>query len=381
MSSVTSSPQPPRAPAWSAPARARSSVGVVLAVIGILIGGVAFLLVLAYLALSLGVASVAVALVLALIPLAVLLLAVRWIDRWEPEPRGALWFALLWGGGVSVVLALVVDLGISVAGAGEATTNAEVLSTTVQAPIVEEIAKGLGVLILAFAGRRYLDGPVDGIVYAAVIAAGFTFTEDILYFGTTYVEQGAGGLAGIFVVREIFSPFAHMMFTACTGAAVGFAVQRTRGAGILGYWALGLVPAMLLHALWNSAGFFVSDFFAYYLLVQVPFFLIAVVLVILLRRREAHVTRVRLEEYAAAGWFLPGEIDWLATPSGRRRARAWARAQPGGKSAAMQRFTRDATKLAFARQRVVLGRADIGQQDDERELLNAIVADRHALLA
>ena len=31
--------------------------------------------------------------------------------------------------------------------------------------------------------RREFDGVVDGVVYAGLVAAGFAFTENILYFG------------------------------------------------------------------------------------------------------------------------------------------------------------------------------------------------------
>ena len=40
---------------------------------------------------------------------------ITWIDRWEPEPRPALWFAFLWGAAASVAIALIVDIGISIA--------------------------------------------------------------------------------------------------------------------------------------------------------------------------------------------------------------------------------------------------------------------------
>ena len=107
------SPQPnpePVRPVWTAPVARRGGAGTVaLAVTGLTIAALALLLVLAYLASFLGPGGLIVSLLLALIPLTAVLLAVRWIDRWEPEPRPALWFAFLWGAGVSVVTALVFD--------------------------------------------------------------------------------------------------------------------------------------------------------------------------------------------------------------------------------------------------------------------------------
>src|SRR5689334_15948967 len=118
---MTSAPPPelnptPAAPLWSAPPPPRGRRGgTVFAVIGIVLAGLVGLLVLAYLGLALGVSTLVIGTLLALVPLGVVLLAVRWIDRWEPEPRWALWFAFLWGAAVAVAIALVVDLGVQLA--------------------------------------------------------------------------------------------------------------------------------------------------------------------------------------------------------------------------------------------------------------------------
>ena len=37
-------------------------------------------------------------------------------------------------------------------------------------------------LIIFLIWRRTFNGPVDGVVYACVVAAGFAFAENILYF-------------------------------------------------------------------------------------------------------------------------------------------------------------------------------------------------------
>jgi hypothetical protein len=187
-----------------------------------------------------------------------------------------------------------------------------------------------------------------------------------------------------FIVRGIFSPFAHVMFTACTGFALGLAAQRTRGLGGIRYYLLGLIPAALLHALWNGAFSVLvgeSSLILYYFTVQVPLFVATILVVAALRRHEVALTRARLGEYAAAGWFSPGEVEMLATPAGRRQARAWARTQPGTKRDAMRRFTTDATRLAFARQRALTGRAGLVDRADESQLLRRVVADRAEVLS
>ncbi|GAA1775606.1 PrsW family intramembrane metalloprotease [Agromyces lapidis] len=376
-------PQPAvAAPAWAEPVRGRSASGSVFAIIGIVIGGLVGLLVVAYLALALGASVLAIGSLLALVPLAGVLLAVRWVDRWEPEPRGALWFAFLWGAAVSVAIALVVDLGVELAVAYSQPGGAadEVVRTVVQAPIVEELAKGLGVLLVFAFARWQFDGPLDGLVYAAVVAAGFAFTENIIYFGSALIEGGAESLGATFVVRGIFSPFAHVLFTACTGLCIGIGARRGGGAGVIGWFLLGLAGAIGLHALWNGSLAFGDDAIGLYVTVQVPIFIAAVLLTVALRRQEVRVTRRRLAEYAAVGWFSHAEVELLATPAGRRQARSWARAQHPPRTATMKRLIADATHLAFARQRIATGQGAAVAVVDEQALLASIVAGRRALL-
>ncbi|QEO16022.1 PrsW family intramembrane metalloprotease [Agromyces intestinalis] len=354
-----------------------------LAVVGIAVGALALLLVVAYLIAALGVPTLAVGSLLAVVPLVIVLLAVRWVDRWEPEPRWALWFAFLWGAGVSVAVALLVDLGVQVAVAfatpGGATDEA--LQAVVQAPLVEELAKGLGVLLVFAFSRSHFDGPIDGLVYAATVAAGFAFTENVLYFGAAMAEGGAGEVGLVFVVRGLFSPFAHVLFTACTGLMIGIGARRGATVGIIGWFALGLVGAIALHALWNGSLAFAGEgAIALYFTVQVPIFIGAIVLTVLLRGQEARLTRDRLAEYAAAGWLTRGEVDALATPAGRRQAIAWARAQRPQRTAEVRALISDATALAFNRQMVVSGRTDVRHARDERALLDRLTARRAALL-
>ncbi|MFM2353357.1 MAG: hypothetical protein RLZZ608_763 [Actinomycetota bacterium] len=358
----------------------RSNAGlVVAAVIGFILLALVVLFVIAYLFVGLGPAGVIIGGIMALVPLAIVFWGIRWIDRWEPEPRGALLFAFLWGAGVSVLLALIVDAEIQsvIAASGLGEFGAEFFGAAIQAPIVEEVGKGLGVLVLFFAVRRHFDGPVDGIVYAAWVAGGFAFTENILYFGTELVSSGAASTVEVFFIRGLMSPFAHVMFTAFIGAAIGFAAQRPGWfRGVVGL-VVGLIPAILLHAFWNGVLFFIDDFYGYYVLVQVPLFLLGVWLVVLLRRNEHRITFARLTEYAEVGWFHPDEVAMLSSPGGRRNAMAWARTN--GVAPLMKAFIRDATSLAYARHRIVTDRDAIGARADEAELLHRVAASRHAL--
>lgn len=352
---------------WPVPRRRGT---VVLEVLGIVLGAVGVLYMLGLIVAVGGAPLTATSTVLALLPLGGVLLTIRWVDRWEPEPRGTLAAAFLWGAGVATAVSLLVNDAVSLAvyAATQDQATAGAVSAVVSAPLVEESVKGLGVLLIFLVRRRYFDGVVDGIVYAATVSAGFAFVENILYF-----VQYSQDLAATFVMRAILSPFAHVVFTACIGIALGLSA-RTRSGWTLAA-PLGWLVAVALHAVWNgSAVLGVS--MGVYASFQVPLFACLVGLVLWLRSRERAELGRRLAEYAAAGWFTRYEVEMLASPSSRRSARAWAARQGVGR--AMREFQDAAAELAVHRQRVVTGRAHLGNPSDEGELLRRIVAARQA---
>lgn len=344
--------------------------------------------VIVYFALILPADVLLVGVLLAVVPLVIVLIGIHLVDRWEPEPRIVLVFAFFWGAGVSIGAALLFDFAVqsvqSALGGGRSDLD-DTLGAVVQAPIVEESAKGLGVLLVLWIFRRSFDGPIDGIVYAATVAAGFAFVENVQYFSVQAARQAAGfggSLGGVFLVRALMAPFGHIIYTACTGFALGIAARRTGGLGAIPYFVAGLIPAILLHALWNGALVVVGgSFFAYYLAVQVPIFASCVVLVVVLRHLERRVTRLRLTEYAGAGWFDEREVAMLSSGRSRQRALRWAR--HNGVGPAMRAFVSDSTRLASTRQKLLSNRgapmARIAAERDERDLLTAISSERSAL--
>ncbi|WP_049822801.1 PrsW family intramembrane metalloprotease [Arthrobacter sp. H41] len=370
---------PPVSPMWEQP-RGRGA-GVLNIILAIAAAGITAM-VLLFLSVSLGPSALVLCSVLALIPLAICLLGIRWIDRWDPEPRGALLFAFLWGAGVSVMVTLLLgNYVIELLGAALTTTPDDVIGPVLQAPLLEELAKGFGVLILVYTRRSHFDGPVDGIVYAGTVAAGFAFTENILYFGTAVIDAGSTGpLVSVFILRGLFSPFAHVMFTAALGFVLGLAVARGGGSRrVLPGFVVGLVPAIAGHMLWNGGTVILfSDFFSFYFFVQVPLFLAAVLCVILLRRSERRLTEARLGDYARAGWFTSQEVAMLATVPGRRQALAWARGI--GARTDMAAFIRTASRVAHTRQRMLGGRHDADDAAEEHFLLEEATRRRSRIL-
>ncbi|AMM20531.1 hypothetical protein AX769_10705 [Frondihabitans sp. PAMC 28766] len=327
---------------------------------------------------------------LAVVPLVIVLVGIHLVDRWEPEPRLILVFAFLWGAAVSVGAALAFDFAVqtvqSALGHGHSDGD-DVLAAVVQAPIVEEIAKGFGVLLVLWIFRKSFDGPIDGIVYAATVAAGFAFVENVQYFSVQAAREatGFGGdLTGVFLVRALMAPFGHIIYTSCTGFALGLAARRTGALGAIGYFVVGLIPAIALHALWNGALVVVGgSFVAYYAAVQVPIFAACVVGVFVLRRLERRVTRLRLGDYAEAGWFDADEVRMLSNGRSRQRALRWAR--HNGVEPLMRTFVSDSTRLASTRQKILSNRgvaaARAAAEADEQELLASVAAARAALAA
>jgi protease PrsW len=346
-----------------------------LVVVGGILAFVSLFIVVPFLLASTGVTGFVIGFVASLIPLAAVLFAVAVIDRWEPEPKRLLLFAFTWGAAVSIAVTLLIQPVFALAAPATDEAGFRDFMTTVQAPVVEEFAKSLGLLLLLLFARRNFDGPVDGVVFAFTIAGGFAFTENILYFGRAIAESGTSSdLVQIFFLRGVMSPFAHAIFTGTTGLVMGLAARRGHsGAAVFGF-VLGLVPAMILHNRWNSMG---QDFLAQYVLVQIPIFVLAVVCIVVLRVAERRLTRQRLQEYAAAGWFAPAEVELLATPGGRRQAVRWAASYNRGEQ--MKEFVRAATRLAFTRQRILSGRDAPVHQQDEAQQLRHLSALRSAL--
>lgn len=315
-----------------------------------------------------------VAAVLAFLPLGLVLVAVRWIDRWEPEPISVQVAAFLWGAGVATVVSMIVNTTASRV-AFEATgseNDAALFSAVVSAPIIEETTKGLGVLIIFLIWRRSFNGAVDGIVYASVVAAGFAFAENILYF-----VQYADSLAETFFLRGIASPFAHVTFTASTGLAIGSSARRRSPLAWLWLAPLGLTGAIILHAFWNGVVAAMPEF---YFVVEVPFFLACVGLVLWLRWSERMTMRTRLSEYARAGWFDPAEVTMLTTNSGRAAARRWAWLRGPRAAEAMHEFQRAAAALAQLRQQAVDGHADADYGTTQAQLLRTVADCRATFL-
>src|SRR5919107_1222353 len=154
--------------------------------------------------------------------------------------------AFFWGALVAAFFAIVINsLGVALVSAVADDATGESYGMVISAPLVEETAKALVLFALFFWRRDEFDGVTDGVIYAAMVGLGFAMTENVKYYGMAVAEENA---VGVFIVRGIFSPFAHPLFTGMTGVGLGLAAQsRGRAAKVLAPVA-GFGLAVVLHA-------------------------------------------------------------------------------------------------------------------------------------
>lgn len=193
-----------------------------------------------------------VILIAAIIPTLLYVFVFYWADRYEREPAWLLLVAFVWGAGPAIVASLVGELLLE----GSLLTapdyaNLGLISTAVAAPVIEEFFKWLALLAIFFFMRREFDGPLDGLIYGALIGFGFAMTENIFYFIGAYQEDGYTGLSSLFLLRSLLFGMNHAFYSALSGLGLGLARDaNSRATGML--WALaGLLAAICAHALHN----------------------------------------------------------------------------------------------------------------------------------
>ena len=318
----------------------------------------------------------------AFIPLPALWLSYWWLDRYEPEPRRYKFAAFVWGGVVAVAIALSLQLAI------QATWDLsdETMASFV-APATEEPAKCIFLLLTFLRMRRVIDGFLDGLVYAGLVGIGFAFIENIGYYASSYLGSpdieiaGAEGATTTFIVRGVFSPFAHPLFTSAFGIAIGIALMvrsRTAKAVVI---TLGLAVSIGLHGLWNGSLSFGggTGFVVVYLALGVVLVAVAI-LAIVVRTRQVRILEQSLTYIADRRWIHPAEIPYLSRFGYRKIARRYAKEHYGKVAARIvRRYQTLATEMAFLHHAVMSGRSKPRGIERTYALLDAMYALRPML--
>ncbi|HLM55639.1 MAG TPA: PrsW family intramembrane metalloprotease [Pyrinomonadaceae bacterium] len=374
MTQFTAPPLPQAAPAAAAPTAKRGFLKWVAAAAAALLALLAGLITLFLIGYESGPVPFLLGLVAAVLPVPVYVTLVLWLDRYEPEPAWMLATSFFWGALVAVFFAIVINsLGVVVVGSVFGRETAALYGPVVSAPLVEETAKSVALFALFFWRRDEFDGVLDGIIYAAMVGLGFAMTENVKYYSAAVLEQNA---VGVFVVRGLFSPFAHPMFTAMTGIGLGLAAQ-TRGRLTKALApAAGFVLAIALHAGWNASAVFAARFdsgalvLLTYFFVMMPTFVGVLLVVLLALRHEGRLLRAHLLCDLQRGLLTQEEYERLCSVRGRMSASFGALTRNGvGAWRARAQLNRAASELALLRSRVARGVTSRDGRDAEREAL------------
>ena len=94
------------------------------------------------------------------------------------------------------------------------------------APFVEEILKGLGVVLIYLIAPDEFDDMMDGFVYGAVCGLGFAVVEDVFYFMGVFGGHPNGVLQGFFVRVVSSGLYSHVLYTGLVGMGIGYFVSR-----------------------------------------------------------------------------------------------------------------------------------------------------------
>jgi protease PrsW len=210
--------------------------------------------------------ALALSSVLAIVPLAIL----WFLDRREREHPWLFAAAFFWGACIATAIALPFNTAFFRLVAAWVALNpaitellgpeaAMMLAAPISAPIAEEIAKALGVLLIFWLLRAEFDNMRDGIVYGALVGLGFNWYEAALYVAQGYAQYGGAPYGLQLGLRyALFGLGGHAMFTGIFGAFLGVAMQtRRRWLRVLAPIA-GLALAIAAHTLNNALPLFVA---------------------------------------------------------------------------------------------------------------------------
>jgi protease PrsW len=290
------------------------------------------------------------------------------LDLYEREPIPLLVAAFVWGAVAATTLAAIGNAGwgIVVARLG-GPEFASRWTAALTAPFVEEILKGVGVVLIFLIARDEVDDVMDGFVYGALCGLGFAVVEDVFYFIAVFGGDVGGVLQGFFVRVIASGLYSHVLYTGLVGMAVGIVTTRREDRPLrrrLRTATLLVGTAVLGHVLWNSP---ILEFFpahpwegAEWFLIPVatavkglPLLLFVVLAVRLAHARERRWLRDALASELPEDTVTPRELEILESPRRRARARRELRHRAGERAAGLlKRLQREQVNLAMVGSRV-----------------------------
>ena len=193
-----------------------------------------------------------IALLASVLPALVWVLFFYWADRYEREPGWLVLVTFIWGAIPAIIVSLIAEIAVGapfVQVPGSLTEN--LVTGSIVAPIVEELAKGMALLGIFYWRRQEFDGVLDGLVYGALVGFGFAMTENFLYFVGALSEGGIGAMSVLIFLRAILFGLNHAFYTGLFGIGLGLARNQTNPGTRATLAVTGLIVAILAHALHN----------------------------------------------------------------------------------------------------------------------------------
>lgn len=299
--------------------------------------------------------------VAAFFPIFVYIVILRWLDRYEPEPISHIFLVFFLGAFFSCALSFTANTVVHVLASFIMTgSGSEYFTAAVLAPVVEEINKGLAVLVIAFATREF-DNLTDGILYGAVAGLGFAFVENIYYFMSVYSDSGVFAWMENIYTRGLYSASVHACASAIFGASVGYTRYFHRADRFLTRF-IGLVLAIMVHSFWNSL-LTVAELSGDVVLSWLPFLGIPCIFVMLFTLmqfslyHESQVIERELTEEAKTGLLPLSHVNSLKSYFARARAKYYDGKFPATEYVELMTdiaFRRNQCRIASDKDRVLL---------------------------
>jgi RsiW-degrading membrane proteinase PrsW (M82 family) len=188
---------------------------------------------------------------------------VWYLDRREHESPLLLTGAAVWGAVVSVSLSLLFGdalygylLRLAKQSGGTVWGfSAETVSTVLTTPIVEEIVKGIAILVFFWLLRADFDDLRDGLLYGAMVGLGYNAAQYAIFLLEEFVASGTPPYLSMGALQFVFLGVnGHFIYSALFGAGFGLARQthnpRLKTLAPFG----GIALAILANILANSVG-------------------------------------------------------------------------------------------------------------------------------
>ena len=171
--------------------------------------------------------------------------ALMWISYVHHHRPGTLWhrtviLTAVMGGMLAIIVPFLVNTAVG--------HYSELLASVLSAPLIEELSKGLMLLLVI----KQIRGRFDGLFYGVTIGMGFAMAENLLYDYNHFMQGGSAlGLGFMALARGLTGTLGHGVYTGLVGYALGAHLESTTPGG-KAVILFGYLGAVALHMSWNG---------------------------------------------------------------------------------------------------------------------------------